>query len=167
MMVAPQMLLTNGLANDGQGFRSPFAGRFQVIANIPNPIRTPINFHYFQIFLIELLGSTLLVLAFIFPALLIPRPKLFSVAFSSASARSVASSLGSRSPLGQCANLARALANSLLAAIFTRAEEFAIWRLFHLHLFAAISSPIVAAAIFWLILKRGEKRKEENEGILT
>lgn len=101
-----------------------------------------------QVFLVELMASSLLVLAHLLPTLLLLH-SILSLAASTASARLMATALGSRSPLGQSANLARAMANFLLASVFARAEEFAVWRLFHLHLFGAICSAIVGAAIFW------------------
>ena len=137
-------LVTNGLDQDEMGRRSPFASRFQV----NHSTFVTIQFLLLQVFLAELMASSLLVLAHLLPSLLLLHSAL-SLAASMASARLIATALGSRSPLGQSANLARAVANFLLATVFARAEEFAVWRLFHVHLFAAICSAIVGAATFW------------------
>ncbi|KAL3090868.1 hypothetical protein niasHS_007243 [Heterodera schachtii] len=63
----------------------------------------------------------------------------------------VATAVGARSPLGQSANLGRATANAILTTIFTRPDEFVIWRYFYIHFFGAFCSAIIGAAIFWIV----------------
>ncbi|KAL7075654.1 hypothetical protein ACQ4LE_005075 [Meloidogyne hapla] len=101
-----------------------------------------------QVFLLETFCSSVLILSQLFPSHF--GHSINEIALSTGSARSFTSSLTLISPLGQSGNLARTLANNLIATIFIRAEDFSIWRYFHLHLFAEICSAIVVAAIFWL-----------------
>uniref|UniRef100_A0A914GWI1 Aquaporin-like protein n=1 Tax=Globodera rostochiensis TaxID=31243 RepID=A0A914GWI1_GLORO len=107
-----------------------------------------------QMFISESLCSLLMVLAHLFSSALSHSDRNSSIlpqAFSVASARTVATAVGARSPLGQNANLARATANALMTAIFTRPDEFVMWRFFYIHLFGAFCSAIVGAATFWVV----------------
>jgi len=77
---------------------------------------------------------------------------VIEISLSTSSARAFTSSLTLISPLGQSGNLARTLANNLLATIFSSSEDFFVWRYFHLYLFAEICSAIIVAAIFWYFI---------------
>nr|CAD2178491.1 unnamed protein product [Meloidogyne enterolobii]CAD2201649.1 unnamed protein product [Meloidogyne enterolobii] len=117
------------ISNVSDQFNSNFGGRFQV-------------------FLLETFCSSILILSQLFPS--ISGHSVIEISLSTSSARAFTSSLTLISPLGQSGNLARTLANNLLATIFSSSEDFFVWRYFHLYLFAEICSAIIVAAIFWL-----------------
>nr|CAD2154454.1 unnamed protein product [Meloidogyne enterolobii] len=100
------------------------------------------------VFLLETFCSSILIISQLFPSIF--GHSVIEISLSTSSARAFTSSLTLISPLGQSGNLARTLANNLLATIFSSSEDYFVWRYFHLYLFAEICSAIIVAAIFWL-----------------
>ncbi|KAI1712544.1 major intrinsic protein domain-containing protein [Ditylenchus destructor] len=99
----------------------------------------------FQIFLMETFLSTLIVSTHLITSTYETVP---TTAFSVGACRALVSLIG-LSTLGQSANLARQLANSVVTSIFLLDDR--AWRFFYITFFAALGSSILGTAIWWLI----------------